>query len=305
LVQKKWYLENKDNFEKFYGKWIGLCKNTLVFAVDYDELSNELRKFEGTGIRPLLILVGSEAKNPAAEILPLQLASISEPTTNPKKSDQISLQTEILSVHNDQITIDTNSDSLFKSHEETPECSLCPRLQYCAPNLDAITRESSFTASWQTQIALKYNKIQSPEDSLSFESIAHAREFEEDPDFRTECRYQTQQPPFDKFFFRRPLVSTLVQARCRALKIISFIIATGSPFTYLSKRSIQNLGWNEKQPHFDFWEGQAYLGSVFGSNALFRVSRSDYKNVNILGNDILRNHVVSLRRNKIIWDSYE
>lgn len=245
LEQKFWYLDHQKEFEKLKGKWIGLSKNTLVFATDYDLLTNELEKFRGTEIRPLLILVGAEKLNSVGEniFLPAEIFSI-------KQSEIEQLQ--------DNLRVVSKNDAL-------------------SPSMPSLR-----------------NSISTP--NASFE---HSREYQEDSLFRTECRYQA---PFSDSFFPRPVLSTLVGG-----KIVSFLISPCSPFTYLSKNSLQNLGLVNNNPHFDFWGDLTYIGSLFGKKTLFRVSRREYfENVNILGNDVIRQHkLVFSKNNNPTWDPHE
>lgn len=231
MEQKYWYLDHRNEFKKLAGKWIGLCNNTLVFATDYDLLSNELEKFRGTEIRPLLILVGSEDQNPSANVFISENSII-----NPQEQEERDEQEEFEEVESRRMAI---------------------------------------------------------------QSLIHSREFQEDPLFKTECRLQSAE--YCSNSFQRPVLSTLVSGR-----ICSFLISPSSPFTFLSKRTLENIGLHNKQPYFDFWGGITYVGQMFGQQVLFRVSRENFEDLNILGYDIIKQHGLVFDKNKAPkWDPSE
>jgi len=83
-------------------------------------------------------------------------------------------------------------------------------------------------------------------ESLSFSSIAHPREFEEvTTSFATIGRFKIQ--TLAKYMlprFHRPVLTTAVETNDNGIKkIISFIVDTGSPLTFLTLKSIIQLGF--------------------------------------------------------------
>jgi hypothetical protein len=79
-------------------------------------------------------------------------------------------------------------------------------------------------------------------DTLLYDSVAHPREYEIDPSFVTIGRFQKQPDLFKQFFFKRPVLSTLMATKeTKRSKVLSFILDPGSPLSFLSYRSLCEL----------------------------------------------------------------
>ncbi len=80
----------------------------------------------------------------------------------------------------------------------------------------------------------------------------------------------------------RPMVSLSVERRTRAVNVF-FLVDTGSPYTYLSPASLNELGFKDSLPN-------SFQPKVHGVKLTAYTSPQDkhFKDLNILGSDFLR-----------------
>jgi len=122
--------------------------------------------------------------------------------------------------------------------------------------------------------------------SLSYASIFHPREFEIDPQFKTEGRFQDGAGTKRHLF--RPIISTLVSHASlpsAPQKIISFLVDTGSPFSFICDSAAINLGL--PPPQMSPQEFNVRKANLFGETHWLAVSSHHWSAINILGADIM------------------
>jgi len=126
--------------------------------------------------------------------------------------------------------------------------------------------------------------------SLTFESIKHPREYEIDPLFKNASRFQDQSafPPYDLYFFKRPVLSTTTEDREGKLRIVSFLCDTGSPFSFMRSDTLNEL--ELAIATMDLWGEDVAFGRLWGRKQNWRRAKYHYSDVNILGCDVIHQH---------------
>eukprot|EP01124_Arcella_intermedia_P010031 TRINITY_DN1658_c0_g1_i1.p1 TRINITY_DN1658_c0_g1~~TRINITY_DN1658_c0_g1_i1.p1 ORF type:complete len:252 (+),score=6.75 TRINITY_DN1658_c0_g1_i1:41-796(+) len=115
--------------------------------------------------------------------------------------------------------------------------------------------------------------------------IIHKREGEFSAKFQDEGRFVS---PYPKALpnLHRPVVSTLVSSHHRTARITSFVLDTGSPFTFVTRKVVSELLAQEFA--LDVYGYVVYKDcSIRGKDMLLRESCAHFPNVNILGTDFI------------------
>jgi len=130
-----------------------------------------------------------------------------------------------------------------------------------------------------------------PTGSLTYESISHPREYRVEPGFINEGQFKKS--PYNNYTnCRRPVLSTLVPDQQGQQKIISFLVDTGSPWSFLSARTCVNLGLLKDDPEFlfDAFGFDVLRGHFWNKTINWRLSKQHWEEINILGCDVIYIH---------------
>jgi len=118
---------------------------------------------------------------------------------------------------------------------------------------------------------------------LEPEKIFHQREGEHCLKFTDEYRFVSPYPNSPQHF-HRPVYTTLASNSSKS-RITSFVVDTGSPFTFLAHRVIEDLSLIEVG--IDVYGYAVYKCTIQGREVKVRESYAHWKDVNLLGNDFM------------------
>jgi len=126
--------------------------------------------------------------------------------------------------------------------------------------------------------------------SLTYESIAHPQEYKKvTENFKPEGRFQSLPN-----WFSRPVCSIPVSSP--SPRIVSFILDTGSPWSFVSSRTIAALGLTD--PLADIWGWEVYTTFFLGKDRIVRKSDMYFKDINLIGVDNLSSFHLHVHKDK-------